>query len=77
MELTDIERQTLSQFLAIPSPVRSALTKFAIEKKQHFERASAESLRSAPRQIELACDAAAKAEAYGTLMEDLNRFASN
>lgn len=76
MDLTDIERQTLGQFLAVPSPVRSALTKFAVAQKQHCERMSAESLRNVPRQIEQACDAAAKAEVYGTLMEELNRFAN-
>jgi hypothetical protein len=76
MELTDIERQALGAFLAVPSPVRTAITKFAQEAKQRCERAAADSLRSLPRQLELACDAAAKAEAYGTLIEELTRFAS-
>lgn len=76
MDLTDIERQTLAQFLAVPSPVRSAITKFASAQKQHWERNAADSLRTIPRQIEQACDSAAKAEVYGTLMEELNRFAS-
>lgn len=75
-ELNDIERSTLATFLATPGPVRSALQKFAAAKKAQCERMSADSLRVLPRQIEQACDHASKAEAYGTLMDDLGRFAA-
>lgn len=76
MELNDIERQTLLQFLALPSPVRSAIAKFAAHQRLHCERMTADSLRTVPRQLEAACDHAAKAEVYATLMEELQRFAS-
>lgn len=76
MDLNDIERQTLTQFLVIPSPVRTAITKFADHKRRHCERMAAEALRTLPRQIESACDQAAKAEVYAMLMDELERFAS-
>jgi hypothetical protein len=75
MDLTDIERQTLATFLATPGPVRSAITKFAQNQRAHCERMSADALRTIPRQIETACDQAAKAEVYATLIDELQRFA--
>jgi hypothetical protein len=74
-DLTDSERQTLANFLALPSSVRTAIGKFAGHQRQHYERMAAESLRTLPRQLEAACDQAAKAEVYATLLNELQRFA--
>lgn len=76
MELTDIERQTLANFLAAPGPVRTALHKFAAAQLAHHNGMASQSMRTIPRALEAACDHAAKAECYANLMEDLRRFAA-
>jgi hypothetical protein len=74
-ELTDIERGALRDLLSRPEPVRLALEKYAAHRKAEMESAAADCLRGVPRQFEQAADYAAKAEVYGQLLKDLQRFA--
>jgi len=74
-ELTDIERGALRDFLAKPGPVRLALEKYASHRKIEMEQAASDCLRGVPRQFEQAADYAAKAEVYGQLFNELQRFA--
>jgi hypothetical protein len=73
-DLTDIERGALRDFLARPEPVRLALEKYAAQRKVEMERGASDCLRGIPRQLEQAVDYAAKAEVYGQLLKDLQRF---
>ena len=75
-QLTDIERGALRDLLARPEPVRSAIEKYAAKRKTEMESCAAECLRGIPRQLEQAVDFAAKAEVYGQLLKDLQRFAN-
>jgi hypothetical protein len=74
--LTDIERGALRDLLARPVPVRRAIEKFSAAHKGQMEASAADCLRGVPRQFEQAADFAAKAEAYGQLLKDLERFAN-
>ena len=75
-DLTQLEHLAFLEFLACPGPVREALEKFSKQRKLEQETQAAESLRTIPRLLEQACDAAAKAEVYAGLMKDLGRFAN-
>lgn len=67
--LADEELRVLSS-----SALRSAMEKFAAMKQQQMDASCADAMRSVPRQVELAADYAAKAEAYKLLTFDLERF---
>lgn len=75
-ELSDVERGALRDLLARPEPVRTAIEKYATQRKGEMEAAAADCLRGVPRQFELAADYAAKADVYGQLLKDLERFAN-
>jgi hypothetical protein len=74
-ELSDIERGSLRDLLAHPTPLRSAIEKFSSARKQAMDSSAAECLRTLPRQFEEAADYAAKAEVYLQFLKDLERFA--
>ena len=76
-DLNQIEQAAFMEFLARPSAVRNALEKFAAYREQELKTRATDSLRSIPRQVEEACDAAAKAEVYAGLMNDLERYANS
>jgi len=73
--LTDVERGALRDLLARPEPIRTAVEKYAAQRKGEMESAAADCMRGVPRQFEQASDHAAKAEVYGQLLKDLQRFA--
>lgn len=73
--LNQIEQASLCEFLGRPGPVREAIRKFVQQRKQEMDSRAADCLRTVPRQLEQACDAAAKAEVYADLLKDLERFA--
>jgi hypothetical protein len=70
--LTEEERLALQQIA-----VRTVIGKFAAAKQQQMDSSCADAMRSVPRQVELAADYAAKAEAYKLLTLDLERFAES
>ena len=72
--LTETERTVLGKFVAHEDALYSALKKFKQFKKQQMDTQCADVMRSVPRQTELAADYASKAEAYDTLLTDLERF---
>lgn len=74
--LSDVEYLALGEFLARPGVIREVLKKYAETRQREMEIQASESLRTIPRQIEQACDAAAKADVYRQLFHDLERFAN-
>lgn len=75
-DLSDIERAALREFIAVHGTIKTVLLKFAARRKQEMDSTAAEALRLIPRQLEQACDSASKAEVYGSLLSDLERFAN-
>jgi hypothetical protein len=72
--LTDVERGALRELLARPDSLRGAIEKYASQRKGEMDAASADCMRGVPRQFEQASDYAAKADVYGQLLKDLQRF---
>lgn len=77
MILTEIERQALQSFIATNGTLLTAVQKFAQKKRADMEREASDCMRYIPRRFEQASDYAAKAEAYSSLLGDLERFANN
>ncbi len=65
------ESAVLTEFAVRSSVLRSALEKFCEEMALRAESECTEAMRSIPRRVEHAADAAAKAEAYATLFRRL------
>jgi len=74
MELTEMERESLQNFLRDGGLTRSAVAKFLEERSVSMESSAAGCLRTIPRQLELAADYAAKADCYRSFFGELERF---
>ncbi len=75
-DLSDVQRGALRDLLAKPTELRNSIEKFATQRKQEMDSQAADCMRGCPRQFEQAADYAAKAEVYGQLLKDLDRFAN-
>lgn len=80
IDWSQLEHGALTNFLAAPGALRSALEKFIATSAQDYKAACALSMQSVPRDPERAADYAAKAQAFdefwSLLTDELTNFAT-
>jgi hypothetical protein len=69
-----IEQQALHEFLEVETPLMRALKKFCREQVERYQHDCSGYMASVPRDPERASDAAAHAEAYATMLAELQHF---
>lgn len=68
------ERYALQDMFLHNTPLLRALEQFAAAQAARYQRDCAICMSSVPRDVERAADFAAKAEAYGAMIDTLRRF---